>query len=124
MNPGLATAAGLTLITWALHTFLGGPQVAGPLLRSELAPIEKYTSYYCWHLVTIVLLSMGLGFAWAATTPTALDLALGLTLVSAAFTAWGLGLVAYSRRSSLELPQWVLFLGITTAAAVGLWIGA
>ena len=44
MNHALAVAAALSLGTWALHSFVGGREIAGPLLRSELRPVPKAMS--------------------------------------------------------------------------------
>ena len=58
MNAGFAVASALSLLTWGIHTFVGGPEVARPLLRSELRPVPKLTQYYCWHAVTLALFLM------------------------------------------------------------------
>lgn len=124
MNIGLAVAALFSFATWGIHTFLGGPAVARPLLEAEMEPVAKYTNYYCWHIVTIVLFAMATGYGWAAIEPGALDVAFGLTALSGAFGAWNLALVAWSRRTPIELPQWTLFLAIGLAGAIGLWTAA
>ena len=121
MNIGLLVAAVLTLATWAIHTFLGGPAVARPLLESEMEEVAKYTNYYCWHIVTLVLIVMAGGYGYAAFVPGGADVAVLLTLLSVGFTVWSLVLVAWSKRTALELPQWTLFLGISVAAVWGLW---
>ncbi len=120
MNVALIVAASLSLITWAIHTFLGGREVARPLLRSSMKPVPKYTNYYCWHLVTLTLAAMTAGFAYAALVPAGLDVALLMTALSASFCIWSLALVLWKRRRLLELPQWSLFLLITVAAVIGL----
>jgi len=119
MNISLIVAAALSLVTWALHTFLGGPEAAGPLLESEMDPVAKYTNYYCWHLTTLVLFAMALGFAYSAFFPAGIDIAIFLTLLSACFGAWSLVLVAMSKRKLVELPQWSLFAAIACAGLVG-----
>ena len=121
MNIALAVAALLALLTWGIHTFVGGPRTATPLLESAMHPVPKYTNYYCWHLVTLVLFSMAVGFAYAAAVPSGLDIAVLLTVLSASFALWSLALVALSRRKLFELPQWSLFAAITAAALVGLF---
>jgi hypothetical protein len=122
MNIALAVAAFLSLLTWGIHTFEGGPRTVKPLLASAMRPVPKYTNYYCWHLVTFVLLTMAGGFAYAAVFPSGLDIAVLLTVLSAGFTLWSLALVALSRRKLLELPQWALFAPITAAALVGILV--
>ncbi len=121
MNLGFLAAALASGLTTAIHVFLGGPQLVGPLLGSALAPTVKHTHYYCWHLVTLVLCTMSAGFGWAAVAPGALELAVALTGLSASFGLWSVVLVIWSGQSSLELPQWSLFLGIAAAGGAGLW---
>jgi len=118
-NPGFTVAAILSLFTWAIHTFLGGRVIARPLLQSAMKPIPKLTNYYCWHLVTLTLLAMTGGFAYAAVFPSASDLGFFLTLIAAAFCIWSLILVIWKQRRPLELPQWILFLSVTGAATWG-----
>jgi len=119
MNHALAVAAALSLGTWALHTFVGGREIAGPLLRSGLHPVPKYTNYYCWHLVTIVLFAMAAAFAYGAVVPAGRDVAAFALMLSSAFAAWSLALVRWTRQPPLRLPQWLLFLAISVVAAVG-----
>ncbi len=120
MNIALACAAVLSLLTWAIHTFMGGKEIARPLLRSSMEAVPKYTNYYCWHLVTMVLFAMSAGYGYAALVPGGYDVALLLTALSAGFMIWSLALVFWKKRRLLELPQWTLFLAITAAGVVGL----
>jgi hypothetical protein len=119
-NYGFAAAAVLSLFTWAIHTFVGGPVVAGPLLTSEMKPVPKLTNYYCWHLVTLVLLAMSGGYAYAAIRPGGRDVAVLLSIMAASFCIWSVLLFTWKKRKALELPQWILFLSITCAALWGL----
>ncbi len=118
-NPGFALAAVFSLFTWAVHTFLGGREIARPLLQSTMRPIPKLTNYYCWHLVTLTLLAMTGGFAYAAILSDGSDLGFFLALVAAAFCIWSLVLIVWKKRRPLELPQWLLFLSVTGAAVWG-----
>jgi len=119
MNHALALAAALSLGTWALHAFVGGREVAGPLLRSALRPVPKYTSYYCWHLVTIVLFAMAAAFAYGAVVPGGRDVAALALILSSAFAVWSLALVRWKRQPPLHLPQWLLFIAISVVASIG-----
>jgi len=102
-----------------LHLTLGGREVARPLLAAEaLDPVVRYTSYYCWHLVTIVLYAMAAGFGAAAILPGGSLLVGFLTISACAFSLWGFVLVAVHSRSFAELPQGLLFLPV---AVLGLW---
>jgi hypothetical protein len=121
MSWSLVAAAALSLVTAAIHVFAGGPSVARPLLAAaDLDPIAKYTNYYCWHMVTIVLAALPIGFAWAALGGPR-ELAIFTTALAAAFTAWSLALVLWKQQRALDLPQWLLFAPITLAGLVGVW---
>jgi len=120
-NPGFAAAALLSLATWGIHTFVGGPFAAKPLLASDMKTAPKLTNYYCWHLVTLTLLAMSGGFAHAATTEGAHDLGAFLTILAIAFCLWSVALFVWKRRHPIELPQWILFAAISAAALWGVF---
>jgi len=123
MNKLLAAAAALSFFTWAVHTFLGGRTTAKPLLEAQdLEPVAKYTNYYAWHIVTIVLLVIAGGFAMASVREQSRELAILMTGLCAAFTIWSVVLIAWKHRKPLELPQWTLFLPLTVLGALGLWL--
>lgn len=121
MNGFLIAAAVLSLIVCGLHVWAGGPAIAGPLLRSgDLGRVAKYTNYYCWHIVTIVLAAMPVGFLMGAVRPESRDLAALMTVFAGAFMLWSLGLVVWKRQKPFHLPQWALFLPVAAAGALGL----
>lgn len=120
MNEGLGIAALFTGVTWLIHTFIGGPAIAGPLLASSLEPVPKLTNYYCWHLVTLTLAAMAIAYGYAAFQPLARDLAVFVTLLALSFMIFGMVLTLWKRRRILELPQWMLFALIVGAATAGL----
>lgn len=121
MNIYFVAAAIAAVVTFALHTWLAGPSVAGPLLRSrDMHDVAKYTNYYCWHLVTITLLVMAGCFAWAAFDPEGVELAWVAFILSVTFMLWSLFLVGWKRQSFRYMPQWALFLVISVFAGFGL----
>lgn len=119
MNLGFLAAALLSAGTWGLHTFVGGPAVAGPLVASDLPAVAKWTNYYCWHLVTLTLAGLAAAFAYAAWVPSGLDVAIFATLLSLGFMLWSVALVAWRYRYPWRLPQWTLFAAISSAALCG-----
>jgi hypothetical protein len=121
MNIALAIAAALSATTWAIHTFVGGPRVAGPLLEASLSPVVQLTHYYCWHLVTMMLGMMALGFGYAAFAAAGLDVAVFVTALSLGAMVWSMALTLWKRRKVAELPQWILFAAINVFAIAGLW---
>lgn len=86
MQAGLFwAAAASSLVTFAVHTFVGGAFVAKPLLADQSLPkAAKWLAYYCWHIVTLLLLTMAAAFAAAATGSLAGHGALGLSAFCAA----------------------------------------
>ncbi len=120
MNPWLVAAALAAFATFVIHTVVGGREIAGPLLAArDLARIPRLTVYYCWHMVTILLLAMALALAWAARHANPPLVALVL-LLAVAFTALSLGLLAAYRVSPWQLPQWSLFLLVAVLSGLGL----
>jgi hypothetical protein len=78
-------AAAASLVTLAVHTFVGGAFVARPLLSDQSLPkAAKWLAYYCWHIVTFLLLAMAAAFGAAATESLAGPAAFGLAAFCAA----------------------------------------
>lgn len=115
----LWAAAGFSLVCWSVHTFVGGRLIARPLVRSDLAAVPRLTSYYCWHIVTIVLAALPAAYAYAALVPSGRDVAVLATALAGSFLVWSLTLVVWKRRRPFELPQWALFLPVTAAGVLG-----
>lgn len=113
----------MSLLTFFIHVFAGGPTTARPLLASkDLAPVPKYTNYYCWHLVSLMLAAMSLGFALSVWERAPLQTALW-TILAGASTVWSVVLFISKQQKPLHLPQWILFLPITILGILGLWAG-
>lgn len=114
-------AGGLSAIWCLVHIFMGGPQVARPLLAAtDLEKSAKYVAYYCWHLVSISLGMMSLLFLWPALWGGSNDLAILGTVMAALFAMWGIGLGQFSKSDLrfAELPQGWLFVRV---AILGVW---
>lgn len=121
MDPFLTAAAIASLITCAVHTFVGGAEIAKPLLRTEgLSRVPKLTAYYCWHMVTILLFAMGLAYGYAATVPGNTALVVAMTGLAASFAVLSLGLALATRTRLMHLPQWIFFVAIATLAVPSL----
>lgn len=120
-NFWLLTAGLLAAATAGIHFFLGGPEIARPLLQArDIGAIAKHTNYYCWHLVTITLAAMAIGFIHAAATPGAHSSAVTWTVLAFAFAVWNIGLILWKRLSPRHMVQWVLFLPIGATGLAGL----
>ena len=120
-NPWLFSAGVAAGLSALLHLFAGGPQIAGPLLRSkDIHDVPKFVNYYCWHLVSITLVAMCVGFLWPAFDPSQTGLAMMWTVVAVAFCLWSIGLVIWKRQNPWYMPQWLLFAVVSVPAIIGL----
>ncbi|UTW59577.1 hypothetical protein KFE96_04520 [Kordiimonas sp. SCSIO 12603] len=120
MNIYLVAAAAASFLTFAIHTWVGGPVIAKPLVESDMHRVPKYTNYACWHIVTIMLFAMGGAFLWAAYFSDAIELAWFAFLLSSATLVWFAVLILWKRLSLVEFPQWALFVTIDILAFMGL----
>jgi hypothetical protein len=120
MNAWMIAAAALSLFTAGVHFFAGGREAARPLLVSrELPAVPKFTAYYCWHMVTIVLLVMAGAFAYSAISAVK-DAAALATLLAMAFAAWSLAMTGWKRLNPMYFPQWALFIPIAGTGIMAL----
>ena len=120
MNMWMIAAAFFSLVATAAHIFLGGQEIARPLLASkDLNDVAKFTNYYCWHIATIVLTTMTALYVYAATTG-ATDMAVLATLLAAIFLVWSLVLIGWKRLDLIRFPQWMLFLPVTVTGIIAL----
>lgn len=120
MNTWLMAAAATAALTTAVHFFLGGAAVARPLLQAEFDGVAKYTNYFCWHIVTIVLAAMAGGYAYAALVPAGLDVAILVTALAASYVVWNLVMIAQHRLAARKHPQFVFFVPMTAIALPGI----
>jgi len=121
MNLWFVLAGICSLLVCLLHIFGGGKTIARPLLNSkDLGNVAKYSNYYCWHMVTIVLAAMGAMFIWAAMHHEGVELAFVGSVFAGAFTLWSLGIVYISKGKLLHYPQWLLFAPIAVSGLIGL----
>lgn len=121
MNGWLIAAAAASAATALIHIVPGGRYIARPLLgSSDLAKVPKYTHYYCWHAVSIVLLTMALGFVYCGFNPESLALAVMLTGLAGSFALWNGVLIIWKKLNPIHMPQWALFLPIATLGLIGL----
>ena len=120
MNIWFATAAVLSALICGLHVVMGGREAVHPLLAAtELSPLTKFTNYYCWHIVTIVIAGMAVAFAYSAQPASAMDLALFATGLAFLFTVWSLGMIARFGLPLLQFGQWLLFLAVGFLGLIG-----
>ena len=120
MNIAFIVAAALSFFTCGVHFFAGGREVARPLLASTaLPPASKWLNYYCWHIVTILLLAMAAGFAWSALHVSALALAVFLTALALACSVLSAWTALKGGVAPLKFPSTSLFALIALAGGFG-----
>ena len=108
----LLAAAAFALLTAFIHLLVGGKYIARPLLASDMHPVARYTNYYCWHMVTIILFVMAACYIWPILAPSDIAIAALATLLAWSFAIWSLGLMISTKSKIADLPQWTLFLAI------------
>lgn len=119
MNPGFAVAAILSLITCAVHVFAGGIYVVRPLLGArDITRASRWLNYYCWHMVSILLLAFAVGFGLAAADLAMRPLALAAVALSAIFAGLCVGVALKGGVPPYRFPAASLF---TLVAAAGGW---
>jgi len=116
----LYAASVLSGMTALLHIFGGGKSTAKPLLESSLDDEAKYTNYYCWHIVTIIIITMAVCFFLAARSERFLELGMLSSVLSIAFGLWSCLLIYIKKLKPFGLPQWLIFLPIGLLGAIGL----
>ena len=106
----LWSAVIISVITFAVHTFIGGPRVAAPLLANTSLPrASKWLNYFCWHMVTIYTFTIGGAYAYVALHPTKLELVFFLTVLNTAFAILSAAVAIKGKIHPLRFPSTSLF---------------
>lgn len=114
-------AAAASFFTFAGHIFIGGPQVVKPLLAATDLSVEpKWTNYFCWHVTTLLVLAMSIGFTYVALHPNRPELAIFLSSLSAAIWALSVIVAVKGRISPFRFPAIWLFAIIAALGAAAL----
>ena len=121
MNWWFVAASVLTVLVMLTHVLLGGRKIAKPLLAAtRLKPVPKFTSYYCWHLVTIMQLGTALAFWVAAVRPADNYLALFATGSVVLSMIWSFMLIVIFKLPIWHFPQWALYAPPSVCGVAGL----
>ena len=100
----------MSFITFVIHTFVGGPRVAKPLLENTNLPIaSKWLNYYTWHITTIFTLLMGGAYAYVALNPDKLELVVFLTILTGSFSLLSIVVAIKGHINPFRLPSTSLF---------------
>jgi hypothetical protein len=117
------SAAFMSFVTFAVHAFIGGPRVAGPLLATTHLPIaSKWLNYYCWHITTVLLLAMAAGYAYVALHPDRPELAVFLTALSATLSVLSAAVAIKGRINPFRFPSTSLFAIVSLLGSAGLLV--
>jgi hypothetical protein len=111
----------MSLITFAVHTFVGGPRVAEPLLvNRDLPAASKWLNYYCWHITTILTFSMGGAYAYVALNPERPELVIFMTIITAASSLLSVAVARMGGINPLRFPSTSLFAVVSLLGFMGL----
>jgi FtsH-binding integral membrane protein len=122
MNGFLLAAAIASFLTFLAHLFWGGYEVAKPLLSApDIQEMPKLTTYYCWHIVTLMLLIMACAYAYVSLSQSDIPLTVTVTSIAAACALLSIGLIVTRRLKPLDYPQWAFFISITLLGVLGLF---
>ena len=119
----LWAATVMSVITFAVHTFIGGPVVAKPLLaNTDLPKASKWLNYYCWHVTTIFTFSMGGAYAYVALHPDRPELVVFLTVVTAALSLLSAAVALKGNINPFRFPSTSLFATVSLLGLVSLLV--
>ena len=119
MNKPLLAASCVSLLTFCVHVFLGGPEIHEPLLASDAPDLVRAVASVVWHAISAMLFLNSVALLYAARSAVhARPLVLLIVAQYAAFVALftGYGLARFG--SIFVMPQWTGFL---VMALLGLW---
>jgi len=120
-NYFLWAAAVLSVITFYVHTFIGGPVVAKPLLEcEEISKASKWLNYYCWHNTTILIVALALAFSYSAYFQVGIELVIFSTGLSGALSLLSAFVAIKGRINPFRFPSTSLFAGICILGGVSL----
>lgn len=120
MNWWMMTAGVLSLLTAAIHVFLGGPEVNAPVQFSEGLALEvRATTAVVWHGITAMLILSGLSKIYAARSG---QIGSAVFLVATQYVALAALFIGYGLANFGNLwvlPQWTLFVSILGFVGLG-----
>ncbi len=119
----LWVAAGMSFLTFLIHTFVGGPRVAGPLLKNTSLPIaSKWLNYYCWHITTIYTFLMGGAYAYVALNPDRPEMIVFLSILNTALAILSAVVALKGGINPFRFPSTSLFASVSLLGIISLAI--
>ncbi len=122
MTIALSLAILMSIVTFLVHTFIGGIYVARPLLADKNLPVaSKWLNYYCWHVTSIMIVFLGIGF-WLCQQDQENSVMIGfLAALSTASAILSAAVALKGRINPLRFPSTSLFSGIALCGWAALW---
>jgi hypothetical protein len=124
LNKYLIAASCLSVFTFCVHVFVGGPEIHEPLLASNASDLVRAVGSVIWHAISAMLFLNSCALAYAArNNQTAIPVVL---LVVAQYLAFVLLFTGYGFArfgTVLVMPQWTGFLTISLLAIWGIKFG-
>jgi|TARA_B100001059_G_C17808853_1_gene570932 hypothetical protein len=113
----------LSVITFYVHTFIGGPRVAAPLLADKTLPVaSKWLNYYCWHITTLYTLIMGGAYAYVALFPDKIELIVFLCILNFSFSILSFLVALKAKINPFRFPSTSLFFLVALSGLTSLLI--
>lgn len=117
----LSAAAIMSVVTFAVHTFVGGPRVATPLLAdTNLPKASKWLNYYCWHITTIYTFVMGGAYAYVAFNTEKIELVVLLSILNASFAILSAVVAIKANINPFRFPSTSLFATVSVLGILSL----
>ena len=117
----LWAAAIMSIVTFAVHTFVGGPRVAAPLLAdTHLPKASKWLNYYCWHITTIYTFAMGGAYAYVAINQEKLELVVFLSILNVSFAILSAVVAIKGNINPFRFPSTSLFASVSILGILSL----
>jgi hypothetical protein len=113
----------MSLVTFYIHTFIGGPRVAKPLLENtDLPKASKWLNYYTWHITTIFTFIMGGGYAYVALYPERPELVVFLTILTGSFSVLSAFVAIKGGINPFRFPSTSLFAILCLLGIISLFV--
>ena len=117
----LWAAAIMSVVTFAVHTFVGGPRVAAPLLAdTNLPKASKWLNYYCWHITTIYTFVMGGAYAYVAFNTEKIELVVFLSILNVSFAILSAVVAIKGNINPFRFPSTSLFATVSILGILSL----
>ena len=111
----------MSVVTFVVHTFIGGPKVAVPLLTDTNLPIaSKWLNYYCWHITTIYTFAMGGAYAYVAINTEKTELIVFLSILNVSFAILSAVVALKGHINPFRFPSTSLFASVAILGILSL----